>query len=648
MKRPVKIAATRRARNVSVLVGVIALVAAVNYPTAAEGVSYAVDSYETSRPAYEAKYGHWETVGFPDDVKVNAIHSVLLRTGQVLIVAGSGNDHAHFDAGTFTTMLWDPTTQKIKSVKTPEDMFCSGHAFLPNGDVLVAGGTRSYEVLADKVTKAAGVMTIRNESPDDTPFVLRAGTRLTGKNGKTYEMTDDVTVKPAVKDVSNPLDVKVTPSATRVWVQALQEGQGSVVKGGAQYTVLGLDEARVDNVYGLSDELTLDKQNYRGLDSSYIFDVEKQEYRPTGRMNYSRWYPTLTSVNGGDVMAVSGLDEFGEILQGQNEVFEVSEDKWFEKPELHRYFPTYPGLHREADGSLFYSGTTSGYGNAQEARTPGTWHLDDNTFTEVPGLRDANLLEYGSSVLLPPAQDQKVAVVGGGGVGSSDVSTSRIDVVDLKDENPSFTPAADLRTTRRYPNVVTLPNDQVLITGGSQKYRGSHASDVLQADLFDPATNELTPAADPHVGRDYHANAILLPSGQVLVMGSDPLFADAEDKTPGTFEQRVEIYSPPYLFQGARPEALTGPKAVQRGTTVEFSSRSAKDIVNARLVRPSAATHQVDPEQRSVALDITNSTPGTLKLSIPEQEGIVPSGWYMLFALDAAGVPSVATWVQVK
>ena len=148
-------------------------------------------------------------------------------------------------------------------------------------------------------------------------------------------------------------------------------------------------------------------------------------------------------------MAVSGLDEFGEILQGQNEVFEVDQDKWFEKPELHRYFPTYPGLHREADGSLFYSGTTSGYGNAKEARTPGTWHLDDNTFTEVPGLRDANLLEYGSSVLLPPAQDQKVAVIGGGGVGNSDVSTSRIDVVDLKDENPSFTPAADLRTTRR-------------------------------------------------------------------------------------------------------------------------------------------------------------------------------------------------------
>ena len=92
------------------------------------------------------------------------------------------------------------------------------------------------------------------------------------------------------------------------------------------------------------------------------------------------------------------------------------------------------------------------------------------------------------------------------------------------------------------------------------------------------------------MGRDYHANAILLPSGQVLVMGSDPLFADAEDKTPGTFEQRVEIYSPPYMFQGARPDALTGPKAVQRGTTVEFSSRSAKDITTARLVRPSAAT----------------------------------------------------------
>ena len=647
MTSPRTIHPRRRTRNTAVMLGVFGLVGAVNYPTASEGVSYALNAYETSREGYKEENGSWETVSFPDGVEVNAVHSVLLRTGQVLIIAGSGNDRERFEAGTFTSVLWDPTTATIEQVDTPEDLFCGGHAFLPDGDVLVAGGTREYEVLEDEVTRAAGEITLRNESPNDTPFLLRAGTHVIGENDKTYEITDDVTVEPATKTIDGPR-ATVTASEVTVWAQAVEEGEGSVVEQGAKYAVHGLTGQRASQVYAVADEFVLGKQNYRGLDASYVFDVETKQYRPTGRLNHSRWYPTLTSLNSGDVMALSGLDEFGDVLEGENEVFEVGEERWYDHPELERYFPTYPGLHRLADGSLFYSGTTSGYGNAQEARTPGTWDLSDNSFVEAPGIRDPDMLEYASSVLLPPAQDQRVMVVGGGAVGASDDSTGRVDVVDLKEAEPSFTPAADLRETRRYPNVVTLPDDTVMITGGSVEYRGRHLSDVLQTDIFDPATGRLTPAADPHVGRNYHSNAILLPTGQVLVMGSDPLFDDAESKIPGTFEQRVEIYSPPYLFRGDRPETLTGPRAVDRGATLEFSSGSAEDVVKARLVRPSAATHQVDPEQRSVAVDVAAAGPGRVALTMPRDEGVLPTGWYMLFGLDADGVPSEATWVQVR
>ena len=637
----------RRTRNAALLATVVGLVAAVNYPVASQGVAYAVDAYETSRPEYKAEFGSWETLEFPGGVEINATHSVLLHTGKVLIVAGSGNNRHHFDAGTFRTLLWDPTTREAKEIDTPEDLWCGGHALLPNGDVLIAGGTREYEVLADDVTRAAGPVLVRNESPDTEPFTLTAGTLVTGGNGMRYELVDDVRVEPAVKDTSDPLDVTVTASEVSVWAQAVEEGEDSVVVGGAQYDVEGLTGEQVGNVYALSDGFSLDKQNYRGLDASYVFDVEEEEYVATGRLNHSRWYPTLTSINGGNVLAVSGLDEFGEVLEGQNEVFEVSANAWFEKPELRRYFPTYPGLHRLAGGELFYSGSTSGYGDAEEARTPGVWDLGDNSFAETPGLRDPELLEYSSSVLLPPAQDQRVAVVGGGGVGESDVSSSRIDVVDLDDAEPAFRPVADLRTPRRYPNVVTLPDDTVLITGGSEQYRGRRDSDVLQADLYDPATETLRPAADPRVGRNYHATAVLLPDGSVLTMGSDPLFADEEGTLPGEFEQRVEIYQPPYLFQGERPALLSGPGELTRGTTVEFTSPSAGQITDVRLVRPSAATHQMDPEQRSVRLDLTPGAEGALALSVPAEEGLLPSGWYMLFAVTADGVPSNATWVQV-
>jgi hypothetical protein len=94
-------------------------------------------------------------------------------------------------------------------------------------------------------------------------------------------------------------------------------------------------------------------------------------------------------------------------------------------------------------------------------------------------------------------------------------------------------------------------------------------------------------------------------------------------------------------------------------------------------------THQTDPEQRSVALDVAPCPEdaaadpaaghdaaghdaaghdaadheghcpdgccgsGTVELTVPEEEGLTPAGWYMLVVLDDEGVPSPARWVHV-
>lgn len=87
-------------------------------------------------------------------------------------------------------------------------------------------------------------------------------------------------------------------------------------------------------------------------------------------------------------------------------------------------------------------------------------------------------------------------------------------------------------------------------------------------------------------------------------------------------------------------------------------------------MRPSAVTHQTDPEQRSIALDVRPAScpePGTgepaaehpadcpdgccgsgsYELGVPEEEGLTPDGWYMLVVVDDEGVPSPARWVHV-
>jgi hypothetical protein len=140
-------------------------------------------------------------------------------------------------------------------------------------------------------------------------------------------------------------------------------------------------------------------------------------------------------------------------------------------------------------------------------------------------------------------------------------------------------------------------------------------------------------AADELVGRDYHSGGMLLPDGRVLVFGGNPLFADAADTQTAGFEQRLEIYEPPYLFtQGQRPVLDNGPTEIKLGSTDTFTSSTASAIVTARLIPPSSTTHATNVEQRSIALSVTHQTGGVV-FGVPQ---------------NSAGTPSIARWVHVS
>lgn len=645
-----------RLRNRVLIALTASAVVAVNFQHAAAGATTAATMINESRQSFKVENGEWQTVEVPPLFRVNGIHSVMLASGKVLIVAGSGNNTRHFDAGTFDTLLWDPATNVYQKIYTPEDLFCGGHAFLPDGNVLIAGGTRKYEVLAENVTRAAGVMTIVNEAFGSGAMKVEVGDTFTDrKTGLKYRATEARPVSaPQQPGTSGGHEGhgqhggQAAPNQeqdrTRVWVEAVEDTDAYVFRGeGHQFVWDGNDRP---GVYGLADTITKDKQEYYGLDASYIFDIRTEQYVPTSRLNKARWYPSLFSVKGGNIIAVSGLDEHGIFIKngmGTTEEFDLKSQKWVPRPDLERDFPTYPALFRGADGKILYTGANAGYGNAENMRTPGIWDLKDNSFVEIPGLRDPEMNETAGSVLLAPAQNQDALMVGGGSVGEKAGSTARMDVISFNDR--IIKPAPDLPVAVRYPAVVNLPNDQVLIAGGSHDYRGRNGSDVLKASLYDPAKNTLVPAAPPHIGRNYHAAAMLLPDGSVLTLGSDPLYGDAENKTAGTFEQRMEIYRPPYFFTpGERPEIKHAPSRMTRGSTITV--RASGDIVSARLVRPSAVTHTTDTEQRSVGLTVKGKS-GDVRLTLDKNADLTPSGWYMLFLMDRNGKPSVAKWIEV-
>jgi hypothetical protein len=57
-------------------------------------------------------------------------------------------------------------------------------------------------------------------------------------------------------------------------------------------------------------------------------------------------------------------------------------------------------------------------------------------------------------------------------------------------------------------------------------------------------------------------------------------------------------------------------------------------------------THQADPNQRSVDLPVSG-TGSSISVRVPDNPNLLPPGYYMMFAQNTAGVPSVATWVRV-
>jgi hypothetical protein len=161
--------------------------------------------------------------------------------------------------------------------------------------------------------------------------------------------------------------------------------------------------------------------------------------------------------------------------------------------------------------------------------------------------------------------------------------------------------------------------------------------------LFDPVANMWSPMADLPSVRMYHSVMILLPSGKVMMSGW------ANDASSGT----IELYSPPYLFNGARPSISSAPSIVNFGQQFTIGTPDARSITKVTLVRPMAVTHQTESNQRVLELFFLHDHvhPDNLIATAPDggsPHAFAPAGYYLLFILNGAGVPSVAQWVYLQ
>ena len=247
-------------------------------------------------------------------------------------------------------------------------------------------------------------------------------------------------------------------------------------------------------------------------------------------------------------------------------------------------------------------------------------------WTNVAVLNFAGSRDYGPALLYDSG---KVLDVGG-----SDPPTATAEVIDLNAATPAWKYSGSMHYPRRQHNAVILPDGKVFIVGGSSAGGfDTSTSPVLPTEMWDPATGQFTVMASIATYRGYHSTALLLADGRVLSAGGNVGGPNAQ------------LFSPPYLFAGARPSIASAPVSAGYGQTVFVGTPDASSISRVTLLREASVTHTNNMSQGFQSLRFTATSTG-LNVTMPANANLAPPGYYMLFILNGSGVPSVGSIIQ--
>jgi hypothetical protein len=269
-----------------------------------------------------------------------------------------------------------------------------------------------------------------------------------------------------------------------------------------------------------------------------------------------------------------------------------------------------------------------------------TWVLDvdSQTWTMVNG----QILEGGSAVMYRPGKIMKAGssyrTPDPVNVGPSKATTY---VLDMTQGAPAWQQTASMANPRTHLNLTVLPDGNVMAIGGSTQINGWYPNDaVYPTEMWSPTTQTWTTMASIQHPRMYHSTALLLPDGRVLSAGGGRNGVTTADYL------NAQFYSPPYLFNGARPTISSAPSTLAYNSSFFVGTPDSANIASVALIRNGAVTHSFDMNQRFVPLSFSQVA-GGLNVQAPADANLAPPGHYMLFIVNSAGVPSIAPFVRL-
>jgi Domain of unknown function (DUF1929)/Glyoxal oxidase N-terminus len=369
-------------------------------------------------------------------------------------------------------------------------------------------------------------------------------------------------------------------------------------------------------------------RNYARNDTN-LFSPTANTLTSNTPMSYARWYGSLISLPDGRNVVFGGIQNQTPPLSTlipvlTPEIYDPATRAWASLTGatssvafgLGAQDWYYPRVFVAPGGNLFL---LSNNGPLYWITTAGV-----GTITRLgiapPGLADLPTVLFTPGKVLSIRQNQEVIVV------------------DFTKRAPVVTQTDPIDQIRLWASGTVLADGTVLITGGSE-VKNKLVGVAYTAQIWNPTTGHWTAGATATKPRLYHSNALLLPDATVLTGGGG---------APGpVINLNAEIFYPPYLYasNGAaavRP-VLSGasPQTLNPGGTLSATVGPTDVITRLTFVRTGSATHSQNPDQRFINLSFSQAGQN-LTAVLPSDPTILVPGFYMLFAFNDAGVPSIA------
>ena len=387
----------------------------------------------------------------------------------------------------------------------------------------------------------------------------------------------------------------------------------------------------------------------------------------------NRWYPTVAPLPDGSALILGGTRGVGwgadGLVESTWQTYHPSQGLSARLPVPRPFSPHFPAGQQSVDlyphvcvlpggDVLVHARNTTRYLNLPTRTWRPTLHRNVSTDSRTYPFAGAFAL-----LALRPQENYRVRLlVSGGASGSASVpagakgqhsaaspALASAEVLDLGAATPGWASVAPMRQARFMHDLVTLPDGTVLCVGGNAVgHADVGVGPTLMPELYDPVTNTWSALPPCRVARGYHATALLLPDGRVMLAGKDGDFQGTGLKYA---ENRVEIYSPPYLFRGARPAITNAPAMLAFGADFDIDLASGTTSTGIRqvvLVACGSSTHSLNFQQRLVELSFTRVSSQRLRAVAPPDGFVAPPGGYMLFVLNNDLVPSLARMVGVR